>query len=177
MRRWFRLMLASLAVTILAGCGFQLRGDVSLPHRSIYFALPANSVLGAKLKLNIRSGKGTEIVDSEKDAEAIFRQLLEKREKLILSVNNLGRVREYQLRLTYVFRLVDPKGRDLLPLNEIVMVRDMSYNDTTILSKEQEERMLWDDMQQDLVQQVLRRLQARPKLDSEPTNEPIGEQG
>jgi LPS-assembly lipoprotein len=167
MRCWLSLMLASLVVTLLAGCGFQLRGDVSLPHRSIYFALPANSVLGAKLKLNLRSSKGTVVVNTEKEAEAVFRQVLENREKLILSVNNLGRVREYQLRLTYVFRLVDAKGQDLLPLNEIVMVRDVSYNDSVILSKEQEELLLWEDMQQDLVQQVLRRLQAKPKLDIE----------
>lgn len=159
----FRTVLLAILLLALTGCGFQLRGDVSLPYSTIYFALPANSILGAKLKLNLRSGKGTQVVDHDKEAEAIFRQVLERREKLILSVNNLGRVREYQLRLTYVFRLVDIKGRDLLPLNEIVMVRDVSYNDSAILSKEQEELMLWDDMQQDLVQQVLRRLQAIPK--------------
>jgi LPS-assembly lipoprotein len=160
-----RILFALWMSVVLAGCGFHLRGDVSLPYPTIYFALPANSVLGAKLKLNIRAGKGTEVADTEKEAAAVFRQVLEKREKLILSVNNLGRVREYQLRFTYVFRLVDPKGRDLLPLNEIVMVRDVSYNDTTVLAKEQEELMLWEDMQQDLVQQVLRRLQAKPKME------------
>lgn len=159
-----RFFLVTLLALVLSACGFHLRGDVSLPYKTIYFALPANSVLGAKLKLNIRSGKGTEITDSEKEAEAVFRQILEKREKIILSINSQGRVREFQLRLTYIFRLVDPKGQDLLPLNEIVMVRDLSYDDANVLSKEQEEFMLWDDMQQDLVQQVLRRLQARPRL-------------
>lgn len=163
MRTSLRLWITLTLMAVLAGCGFHLRGDVSLPYQTIYFALPANSVLGAKLKLNIRSGKKTEIVDTEKEAEAIFRQVLEKREKLILSINNQGRVREYQLRLTYVFRLVDAKGLDLLPLNEIVMVRDVSFNDSAVLAKEQEEQMLWDDMQQDLVQQVLRRLQAKPQ--------------
>lgn len=158
-----RFLFALLLATVLAGCGFHLRGDVSLPYKTIYFALPANSVLGAKLKLNIRSGKGTEIADTDKEAEAIFRQVLEKREKLILSINNQGRVREYQLRMTYVFRVVDAKGLDLLPLNEIVMVRDVSFNDSAVLAKEQEELMLWEDMQQDLVQQVLRRLQAKPQ--------------
>lgn len=148
---------------LLTACGFHLRGDVSLPYQTIYFGLPGNSVLGAKLKLNIMSGKGTRVVDVEKEAEAIFRQVLERREKLILSVNNQGRVREFQLRLTYVFRLMDQKGRDLSPVHEIVMVRDVSFNDSAILAKEQEELLLWEDMQQDLVQQVLRRLQAKPR--------------
>lgn len=159
-----RLLVLGLLLAVLSACGFHLRGDVSLPYKTLHFALPANSVLGAKLKLNIRSSKSTEIVEYEKDAEAIFRQVFEKREKLILTVNNLGRVREYQLRFTYAFRLVDAKGRDLLPLNEIVLIRDYSYNDTNILSKEQEELMLWEDIQQDLVQQILRRMQASPRL-------------
>ena len=164
MRSQLRILVALIFIGTLTACGFHLRGDVSLPYKSIYFGLPANSVLGAKLKLNIKSSKGTEIADTEKEAEAIFRQVQEKREKIILSVNNLGRVREYQLRLTYVFRLVDIKGRDLAPLNEIVMVRDVSFNDSAVLAKEQEELMLWEDMQTDLVQQVLRRLQAKPKM-------------
>lgn len=160
----FRLSLAVGLAVLLTACGFHLRGDVSLPYQTIHFALPSNSVLGAKLKLNIGSGKGTKVVDTEKEAEAIFRQVLERREKLILSVNNQGRVREYQLRLTYVFRVVDTKGRDLSPIHEIVMVRDVSFNDSAVLAKEQEELLLWEDMQQDLVQQVLRRLQAKPRL-------------
>ena len=163
MHTLLRAILFCLSLLVVAGCGFQLRGDVNLPYDTIYFALPANSVLGAKLKLTLKSGKKTQIVDTEKEADAIFRQVSERHEKLILSVNNLGRVREYQLRLTYVFRLVDAKGRDLLPLNEIVMVRDFSYNDATVLSKQQEELILWEEMQQDLVQQVLRRLQAKPQ--------------
>ena len=158
-----RYLSALLLAVLLAGCGFQLRGDVNLPYKTIYLALPGTSVLGAKLKLNIRSSKGTVVVDEQKEAEAIFRQVLEKREKLILSINNQGRVREYQLRLTYAFKLVDQQGRDLAPLNEIIMVRDVSFNDAAVLAKEQEELMLWEDMQQDLVQQVLRRLQAKPQ--------------
>lgn len=164
MKSSFRFWVVVLLMPALTACGFHLRGDVSLPYQTIHFALPANSVLGAKLKLNIRSGKGTQVVDTEKEADAIFRQVLERREKLILSVNNQGRVREYQLRLTYVFRVLDQKGRDLSPLHEIVMVRDVSYNDAAVLAKEQEELLLWEDMQQDLVQQVLRRLQAKPRL-------------
>lgn len=163
LKRHGSIALLSL-VFALGGCGFHLRGDVSLPYQSIYFALPATSILGAKLKLNINTSKGTRVADSEKEAEAIFRQVQEKREKIILSVNNQGRVREYQLRLTYVFTLVDPKGRELAPLNEIVMVRDVSFSDAAVLAKEQEELMLWDDMQTDLVQQVLRRLQAKTPL-------------
>lgn len=158
-----RRCLILLCLVFVGACGFQLRGDISLPYNTIYFALPPTSVLAAKLKLNIRSGGGTRVVDSEKEADVVFRQVAESREKLILSVNSQGRVREYQLRLTYAFRLVDAAGQDVAPVSEIVMLRDVSFSDSAVLAKEQEEQMLWDDMQSDLVQQVLRRLKAKPK--------------
>jgi LPS-assembly lipoprotein len=47
-----------------------------------------------------------------------------------------------------------------LPVNEVLVVRDLTYDDTQILAKEGEAQMLFRDMQSDAVQQVLRRIQA-----------------
>ena len=43
---------------------------------------------------------------------------------------------------------------------EITVVRDITFNDADVLAKEAEEALIYRDMQQDLVQQILRRLQA-----------------
>ena len=42
---------------------------------------------------------------------------------------------------------------------EIALKRDLSYSDTEALGKEAEEALLYRDMQNDAVQQLLRRLQ------------------
>jgi LPS-assembly lipoprotein len=41
-----------------------------------------------------------------------------------------------------------------------VIRRDISFSDALVLSKEAEEVLLWRDIQNDLVQQLLRRLAA-----------------
>ncbi|WP_153116076.1 LPS-assembly lipoprotein LptE [Rhodocyclus tenuis] len=148
------------AATLVAGCGFQLRGAYTLPYESIYLALPDYSEVGAGLKRNIHASGGTRLTERPEDAEAIFQPTGEARERLILSLSGTGRVRELRLRYRFGYRVVDAKGRNLIPPGEVEMTRDMTYDDSNILSKQQEEVLLWRDMQSDMVQQLLRRLAA-----------------
>ena len=96
--------------------------------------------------------------NNAKDAEAVFQQLQDSRIKTILSVNAQGRVREYRLQLDYKFRVVNAKGRELVGPNEINLSRDITYDDSTVLAKDLEEGLLWRDMNNDLVNQIIRRL-------------------
>jgi len=69
-------------------------------------------------------------------------------------------VSEYQLRYRISFRLTDGKNREHIPASEIVLRRDYSFNDDQALSKESEEALLYRDMRNDAVSQLIRRLQA-----------------
>jgi LPS-assembly lipoprotein len=80
-------------------------------------------------------------------------------EKVILSLNTQGRVREYQLRYRVVFRVASPKGLDFVPPTAVVLTRDITFNDQ-VLAKETEETQLYKEMRSDLVQQIIRRLGA-----------------
>ncbi len=84
--------------------------------------------------------------------------LADTRSKVIMSLNALGKVREYQLNQRFRFRLVDKGGAEIIGPSEISLRRDMPYDDTQVLAKEQEENLLYQDMQKDLIQQLLRRL-------------------
>ncbi len=165
MRLPLRVVLALLAAAILAGCGFQLRGaSSSLPYKTMYIALPETADVRIWLQRYIRAGGQTTIVDSAKDAEAVFQQLQDSRIKTILSVNAQGRVTEYRLQLNYRFRVVDAKGRELVGPNEINLSRDITYSDSNVLAKDLEEGLLWRDMNSDLVNQIMRRLSiVKPK--------------
>lgn len=155
-----RLLLALLAAAILAGCGFQLRGAASgaLPYKTFYIALPPNSEIGIWLSRYIKSSGNTRLVDDPKEAEGIFQQLLDDRAKTILSLNAQGAVREFRLEAKFAFRVIDAKGKVLVPPNEITLTRDMTYDATAVLAKDQEEALLWRDMSNDLANQILRRL-------------------
>lgn len=157
------LVLALAAAAVLSACGFHLRGsggDYNMPFRSIYLAFPETSSLGTELRRNLRGGDKVEVVMDAAKADARFEVLSENRGKAILSLNSQGRVREYLLTYTLVFRVLDAKGGELLGPTEISLKRPLTFNETQVLAKESEEALLYRDMQADLVQQILRRLAA-----------------
>ena len=159
--RTFVLMLAAAAM--LSSCGFTLRGsggDYSMPFRSIYLAFPETSSLGTELRRNLRGSDRVDVVSDPAKADARFDVISENRGKSILSLNSQGRVREYLLTYTLVFRVSDAKGAQLLGPTELNLRRPLTFNETQVLAKESEEALLYRDMQTDLVQQILRRLAA-----------------
>jgi LPS-assembly lipoprotein len=159
MRSTLRFSFFAFLVAVLAGCGFQLRGAYTLPYESLYLAVAESSVVGAGLKRAIRS-TGTRLADDPKDAQATFQPTAEAREPVILSLSSSGRVREKRLRYRYAYRVIDNKGRDLVLPGVIELNRDLTYADSAVLAKTQEEELLWRDMESDLVQQLMRRLAA-----------------
>ena len=107
----------------------------------------------------MRAGSSTRVTDNPKDAQVILQIVSEQNERVILSLSGSGRVRELQLRYRVSYRLNDRDSRELLPVGEVQLKRDLTYNDSDVLGKEQEEGLLIRDMRNDAVQQVMRRLQ------------------
>ena len=160
MRSPLSLLLALILAAALTGCGFHLRGvgSSNLPYKTMQIALPDTAEVNIWLQRYIKASGSTEIVTEAKDADAIFQQVSDSRQKIILSVNAQGRVSEYRLQLTYSFRVVNQKGQILVAPNEISLTRDISFNDSNVLAKDLEEGLLWRDMNNDLVNQIMRRL-------------------
>ena len=142
---------------LLASCGFHLRGQANLPFESMYLSGPATFT--TPLARSLRAGSKTQIVTNPKEAEVTLQILNELRERAILSLSGAGRVQELQLRYRVSFRLINKAGNELMPRDEILLKRDLLYSDADVLGKEQEEALLYRDMQTDAVQQVVRRLQ------------------
>jgi len=159
----FRLPPSSLAVIIalcamMTACGFQLRGQAAIPFQTVHVEAPGFSAFAHDLERAIRSGSKTRIVASRDQAEAVVQIVGESQEKHILSLSGGGKVREFELRYRVAYRLTDRAGTDLASPGEIVLRRDMTYDDTQVLAKESEEALLFRDMKTDAVRQMLRRL-------------------
>jgi len=144
---------------VLAGCGFRLRGTAEVPFETLYVP-GATSGIALDLKRNIQAGTKARVVDDPSKADAVLQFTEETRQKEILSLTGTGRVREFQLRYRVAFRVHDGKGNEFVRQNTIQLTRDVTFNDSEILAKEQEEQLLFRDMQIDMVQQILRRLAA-----------------
>jgi LPS-assembly lipoprotein len=155
-----RLLLCLLASGALAACGFRPAASVAVPFDSLYVAAPDYSSFGAELKRYLESGGKTRLADNPANADAILEILNEQQEKVVLSLSSAGRVREFLLRYRVAFRLLDPANRVLIPASEITLQRDLTYDDTATLGKENEEALLYRDMKNDAAEQLLRRLAA-----------------
>ncbi len=154
------------AVGALTGCGFKLRGAPNFAFSRIYLGFAPNSALGNEVRRNMASNASVQVLDATQQttAQVILDVLGETREKVVVGLNASGQVREFQLRMRFRFRLRTPDGKDLIPDAEIVQQRDISFNESVVLSKEAEEALLYRDMQSDIVQQLMRRLSAVKEL-------------
>ena len=142
----------------LAGCGFELRRTQALPMRSIALVgFTSTSPLAAALKLELERA-GVTLRDKPGEAEAVFDTLTDARERSVAASTAAGQVREVTLRVRLRFRVATPAGKLLLPASDLLLTRDMSYNETAALAKQQEELLLYRAMEDDIVAQVLRRL-------------------
>jgi LPS-assembly lipoprotein len=149
-------------ILLFAGCGFQLRGTADLPFGTVYVP-GATGGIALDLARNIQAGTNAKVVSDPQAAEAILQFTGETREKEILSLTGTGRVREFRLRYRVGFRVHDGKGHDYVPQSTLELTRDVTFNDAEVLAKENEEQLLYRDMQSDMVQQIMRRLAAAQK--------------
>ena len=154
-----RFLLLGMLSVLISACGFQLRGVAKLPFETMYVEASDTSPVGNDLRAAFKSSN-VRITNSAPEAQAVVQLLGETREKIILSLSGGGRVREYQLRMRVSFRVYGPNNKEFLAPTEIVLLRDLSYDDTQILAKESEEALLFRDIQNDAVQQIMRRVSA-----------------
>lgn len=152
-----RAFLALLAAIPLAGCGFRLRGAYAIPYRSLYLDAPKGSQTAQQLANTLKS-QGVHLAETAKEADATLKLAQETQSRSILSLSGGGRVREYRLNYSLSYSLTDRNGREIIPATTLQANRDFTYDDSQYLAKTAEESLLYRDLRDDAVQQILRRL-------------------
>lgn len=148
------------AALLLSGCGFRLRGPQALDFATVHISVPEQSEFGAQLRRLVATTGTTRVEEDAAKAEARLQILSNDRGREILSLTGAGKVREYQLVQSLRFQLLDRAGKALIPPTSLTARREYTFDDSQVLGKEQEEALLYRDMQNDLVQQLMRRLAA-----------------
>jgi LPS-assembly lipoprotein len=163
MRRQAVKIAAGLCLgVLLAGCGFQLRGEAPLPFTSAFVEASPISSLAPVLRKSLEASH--KLAASKEWAAISIRLSGEAREKNILSLSGTGKVREYRLIHRVTVAAIDKDGREVLAPSPIQLNRDFSYSDEQIMAKEAEEALLHKEMEQDILRQILRRLGYVQKL-------------
>ena len=99
-RRATLSLMASAVALRLAGCGFAPRKAPNFAFSTLYSAIAETSPLGVELRRSLQAtGKVKVISDAAQinQAQVVLEVLSEQREKVVLSLNTAGQVREFQL--------------------------------------------------------------------------------
>lgn len=150
------------AVLSVFGCGFHLRGGAELPPSVQTLSVQAGnpySELAGDLRRAFQSS-GVRLVDEPREADAVVRILGENTGRRVVSVSSGGKVREYELLYTVTFNTTDGQGRETIAPQSITQNREYTFDETAVLGTAEEEALLYRDMQQQAVRQILQRVQA-----------------
>lgn len=160
----FGSCLVVFAALLLSACGFHLREQIALPaslqriHLDIADPFtPLRADLAAALKR-----AGAELVATAADGVAVVRIPVNAIATEPLSVSGAARVQEYLVRYRVEVEIVDAEGKTLLARTPIELTRDYSFDETQALGAAAEDELLRKELQREMVQQILRRIEAAP---------------
>ena len=155
-------MLLGLAVMLTAGCGFHLRGTASLPQSIDTLFIQGIDLLdsrGSALKEGLENN-GVKVASKYKAGQAVMTIVDNIQERRVLSVGSDAKVSEYELYGALRFTVSDGDGKSLLAAQVVEARRDYQFDQEQVLSADEEEILLREQIDQQLVQAVLRRLSA-----------------
>ena len=153
-----RVAVALLALS-LAGCGFQLRGQASLPEvmaRTYIETDDTFSEFYRRLKQALSSA-GVEVIKQRDAASAVIHIRTDHTGQRVLSVSARNLPREYEVYYTISFSVV-AGDEVLIEAQTVTLTRDYTYDETMVLGKSEEVQVLRQAIARDLVQLVTRQL-------------------
>ena len=153
-----------LLVSVLSGCGFQLRGSLELSDDISPLYLKSNSSfeLARELKLLLATNNVTQ---TDKPAKANYQLILvrEKKSRRVLTVDGDGRAKEYLLTYTidYSINVKDAAQQDVI--ESISLKRSLLFDTEAVLAVTNESEILYKNMQRDAARLILLKLQTRAR--------------
>jgi LPS-assembly lipoprotein len=146
----------------LSGCGFHLRGDVSVPQEltPVYVQGDADSGVARNLRETLTDG-GIQLATAPDQARSQIRLFKERASTRVLAVDGQGKVLERELIYQLEFDVVDASGAEMVPRQRVVVTRAQVNPDVEVLGKQQEAILLREDMEQEVSGRILTRIRAR----------------
>jgi LPS-assembly lipoprotein len=159
-----RTLVAAGLALVMAGCGFRLRGSVTLAFETLRMAGSTQTPVARELRLALIN-QGVRVdspIESVLAANEIPQVVLtvsqDQRQRVVVGQTSAGQVRELELRALFTFNLTNAAGREVIPSTSLTLTRSLNFSETAVLAKDAEEAQLFNDMQNDMVAQVMRRL-------------------
>ena len=156
-----RALLVVAGVALLAGCGFQLRGQAPLPAvaaRPYVESADRFTPLYAGLDRRLRDAGATPAA-SAAEASVVIHLHTDESGRELLSVTADNKPGEYEVYYAAEFSVTNGTA-ELISRKQVKLTRNYGYDESAVLAKEHEEASLRDALAGDIADLILRRLAA-----------------
>jgi LPS-assembly lipoprotein len=154
------LALLCCCVALLAACGWHLRGSVDLPKELSPVFIAGGGTVGRSLDTRL-SSSGVPMTSSPATAGMRIDILSQTRRSRVVAVDENGKALAYELLYRVRFAVSDGQGRELIAPQELRLERTFDDNpDVSVLGKSLEEGIIYQDLADDIADQVILRLRA-----------------
>lgn len=146
---------------LLSACGFHLRGtqqNAKIEVAKVYVVSEGASLVTEQVKAQLRAAGSASVasVDEAKYTLTLYKEYVEQ---IVLSASaETGKVQEYQLILTVGMTVSAAGSEEALASEKIRLTRDYTFDDSAVLGKATEEKLLRDELAEEAAAQVLRHL-------------------
>ena len=165
MSNWLRCCICAASFALITGCGFYLRGRLTLPPDMTAIRIQSSTPYSALVKLlrqTIRASKIAVTDDETATAGATtvgqLTILTERWGDLAISIDNHGRAQEYSVRYATLFTLVDGKDRVIVPQQMIELSRDYLSPPQDATGTATEREILSNELRREMAAAILRRV-------------------
>lgn len=149
---------AWILLLALTGCGFKPSNVVQLSAHTGPFSVTADNIY-SPLADNIERALNAAGARLAENAEPAYQIVIvsENTDTRALSINEFAQVREYVIRYTVQYSLLDPKGAVLIDRQTVELRRVYTYDSQLAAGTPPEEALLKREMQAEMIRAILRR--------------------
>lgn len=166
--RRLSILIIALGIVVLSGCGFQMRGTQQSGSQMVgQLYLEEQGTVGVLQPLrNALKAQQVQFAAFREQADTVVILSDEVLSRRVASVSGSGKVSEYELLHSVGLRTVRSEegikagelvvdSSKLPKLQTVSVARDYTYDETDVLAKDDEERILRNEMREELVRHLV----------------------
>lgn len=161
-QRLITVTLVLAALQLLAGCGFQPRGEgagvAGVPSPLRVSGVSRFSALGRELSRQLRTAG---VVESSDRSATLLHIIKRDADSRVLSVDSRNKAVEFELEEAARFQLRTPDNQPLTEPQTVRVLRIQYRPRDAVLGSSTEAELLREDMRRELVQRMLQRIAAQ----------------